>query len=345
MRIFRKILTILYNKFKEWFRKNVAPQYETSEDPAAADKDCLQQLCDAHTVWCRMYWSQGDSRDPIDRACYELRLLDRDVLNPVMFELLYDQHLGRISLLALQWSLRFLCSYCVRLFSMIERVSNLMNKHFTALLRKLNNTVVNSEDMYLRTLIGHLCPAPDVKLGRIDEKLKCPQDKDFRNFLCSHHFVTIQDKPYAQFMLLMAERYQNKEYSILKGPFVLDYVLPAKLSDDKSLELTEEQGWDEELIKLAGHREWSDRLGNLTLRQTNDKKPLPINKATWLSFKARKEEFAKQLKRHVNCELQSPKEQWTVQDIRERGERLADWLLQVFPYPDINDFYQDKPKS
>ena len=77
---------------------------------------------------------------------------------------------------------------------MIERVSNLMNKHFTALLRKLNNTVVNSEDMYLRTLIGHLCPAPDVKLGRIDEKLKCPQDKDFRNFLCSHHFVTIQDK-------------------------------------------------------------------------------------------------------------------------------------------------------
>lgn len=146
-------------------------------------------------------------------------------------------------------------------------------------------------------------------------------------------------------MLLMAERYQNKEYSILKGPFVLDYVLPAKLSDDKSLELTEEQGWDEELIKLAGHREWSDRLGNLTLRQTNDKKPLPINKATWLSFKARKEEFAKQLKRHVNCELQSPKEQWTEQDIRERGERLADWLLQVFPYPDINDFYQDKPKS
>ena len=81
------------------------------------------------------------------------------------------------------------------------------------------------------------------------------------------------------------------------------------------------------------------------MRQTNDKKPLPINKATWLSFKARKEEFAKQLKRHVNCELQSPKEQWTEQDIRERGERLADWLLQVFPYPDINDFYQDKPKS
>ena len=335
----------IYNKFKEWFRKNVAPQYETSEDPAAADKDCLQQLCDAHTVWCRMYWSQGDSRDPIDRACYELRLLDRDVLNPVMFELLYDQHLGRISLLALQWSLRFLCSYCVRLFSMIERVSNLMNKHFTALLRKLNNSAVNSEDQYLIALIGHLCPSPDIKLGRVDEKLKCPQDKDFHNFLCSHHFATLQDKPYALFMLLMAERYQNKEYSILKGPFVLDYVLPAKLSDDKALELTEEQGWDEELIKLAGHREWSDRLGNLTLRQTNDKKPLPINKATWLSFKARKEEFAKQLKRHVNCELQNPKEQWTEQDIRGRGERLADWLLQVFPYPDINDFYQDKPKS
>ena len=334
----------IYNKFKEWFRKNIAPKYKNIEDPAAADKACLQQLYDAHTVWCQMYWGQGDSDDAIDRACYELRILDRDVLYPVIFEMLYDQHLGRISLSALQCSLLFLCSYCVRLFSMADDVANLMNTHFTTLLRKLNSADVDSEDVYLRTLIRHLCPSPYVKLGRTESKLKCPQDEDFRNFLCSHHFTT-QDKSNALFMLLMAERYQNKEYSILKGPFVLDYVLPAKLSDDKGLELKEEQGWDEELIKLAGHRDWSDRLGNLTLRQTNDKKPLPINKAKWLSFKARKEELAKQFKRHVSCELQSSNEQWTVQDIRARGERLADWLLQVFPYPDINYFYQDKPKS
>lgn len=320
------IADAIYTKFKDWYGRYYS-------DKPNAHETCLKELLAANKVWCAMYWSKGDSSSEIERICYELRQLGRDVLNPVMFMFLYDYHCGRISEQSLRWCLKFLCSYCLRLFTQNEGVGNLMNTSFCRLMVKLKKA--SNDESYLQTLVEHLCQSAEegVTTSRTKVKLKCPNDSDFRNWLINHSITsTSQEKQYIKVMLFVTERFENKEFALLPEAYALDFILPSDLTTKKG-ELSSDQGWDEKLVELSGHQEWYGRLGNLTLHKD---KPLSKTVAKWSSFKDRKDEFGQNYKRHLNKELQGDKVTWTVQDIKERGERLADLILKVLPYPDMS---------
>lgn len=305
----------VYVTFKAWF----ASAYGHCDD---ANQKCLQELLTANQVWCKMYWSDGTSSSLIERTCYELRQLERGVLLPVMFKLLYDRCCGLISDAVVLRCLQFLRSYSLRLFIQNEDVGNLLNQFFSRLIARLNK--VQDEAIYLQQLLTSLI---DTK----QQQLVFPTDAVFRNRLINHNFNgSAQEKKYVKLLLFITERYENKEFETLKDSYALDFILPADNSG--SGELTEKQGWDKDLLDLSGHQEWSGRLGNLTLHEG---KPLPKAKAKWASFVARKNEFMQNYKRHLNQELLDPnKGTWTVHDIKARGDRLADLILQVLPYPD-----------
>ena len=313
----------LYAKFKNWFEVN----YNCISN---ANRQCLEQLVEANKIWCNMYWSQSDSKSEIERKCFELRQLDRDVLNPVIFMFLYDCDCGRITEETLCWCLKFFCSYCLRLFAQGDDVGNKMNGSFCNLMSKLKKA--NTDRSYLQTLVDHLCQDGATDDNKL--KLKCPNDSEFKRWLLNHSISsTSQEKQYVAIMLFVTERFENKEIALLPEKYALDFILPADLADRK-VDLKPELGWDPELLELSGHQEWSGRLGNLTLR--NKDKPLPKDRARWSEFKDRQAELGQLYKRHLNKELQGDKDTWTVQDIKERGERLADLIIKVLPYPDMS---------
>ena len=309
----------IYVKFKEWF-------YRVYDNENNANQKCLSELYDANKVWCDMYWSKGnDCTSNINRICFELHQLGRGVLNPVIFRLLYDNKCNKsfsISDQTLWWCLCFLRSYSIRLFIQNEDIGNLMNKSFCSLIGKLRRA--NDDESYLRSFINHLCH------NNSESKTRCPTDAEFKNLLLNHSFDgSAQEKQYVRTMLFVVERFKNNEFELLDEQCSLDFILP----DDLSL-LAEKQGWSVELTQLSGHQEWCGRLGNLTLHEGRS---LSKNKKKWGSFAQRKAELGKHYKCHLNQELRDEnKLTWTVQDIKERGERLADLILKVLPYPDMS---------
>lgn len=319
----------LYLIFKDWFKK-------TYQNADGANQTCLETLLEANQVWCDIYWS-NESATRVESICYELRQLERGVLNPLILKFLYDHRLGRINEQTLLVALKFLRSYILRLFIQNDDVANLMNGSFCQLIDKINKAQQGelSDEQYLQILLDHLCKEVSLESGRSKSrfKLKCPTDSEFKHSLIHHSFdISIQDRRYAKMMLFVTERYHNKEFSLLPKEFELDFILP---SNHKLLKQDVNQGWEQSLKTLAEHQKWYGRLGNLTLHQN---RALTKSSSKWATFAARKAELGQNYKHHLNLELQpdQAKDEWTIEDIKARGERLADLILKVLPYPDMS---------
>ena len=306
----------IYMRFKEWYQKKV------ESDASFSGAKCFDLLYKASMAWCLLYWGVDDSQEQdvdVSLSLEKLRTLDRDVVYPAFFQVVFDFRQGRIDKEILCKSLDLIASYVLRV-TFCADASNLLRQFFNDLSQALRKC--EEASAYVATIVDNLCSSREK--SKTKKSVDFPSDQEFKNALLNYKF---ESGNLAKYMLLNIERWKNKEPVRSSDEYDHVYILPLpKQSKIGSLDVKD--GWGHDVASISGKTEWAARLGNISLCAASCSAKIKSAK----SFTKRRDLLQTSYRRHLNDEHIN-KEQWTAADIKKRGEYLCDIALYVWPYP------------
>ena len=253
---------------------------------------------------------EAQEPDPqLKDAFHDLRELKVNVVIPLLLELYGDHEIGLLSRDELLEALRLLESYVFRR-AVCAIPSNSQQKTFATFSRAL------------RRQRGHYLPSFKAHLLNLASYRRFPSDEEFRREIQIRNLYKFNKS--CSYWLRRLENYKSKE-PIAVANYTIEHILPQ--NPELPVAWREALGPDWAQVQ----EEWLHRLGNLTLTGYNPElgdRPFPQKRDG-------KGGFAKS-PLHLNEGL-GQLERWDVDAMRQRGERLAERAMEVWPAPRLSE--------
>lgn len=346
----------IYNNFKKWFTNR--NKCDDTVAPTEKVLESLQYIYKAGVIWAQMFWCTEFSVLPDNKfsAIFDNRNKNKsdkhlyialeNRLNPQLLtacESLVKQGQGTeglrgicyLMLLQLDLSnqddvakviqaIQLLSSYALRI-NVCTQNANRMNSFSEGLIKRITDNEGDSEKL-IKTLRDYLVAQK--------KTMVVPDDEAFKQTLIASPFNVKTRQALIRYILLQIERYQNKEPIRFTDSALIDAVLP--ISGTADIDPSWRSMLGAELTNIQTND--ASRLGNITLvlspQQTKKKvSNLPYAKE---SFAAKKANYATCYRRHLNSDFADPQttpNTWSAEQINERGKRLAEIALKVWPDP------------
>ncbi|HEY1173342.1 MAG TPA: DUF262 domain-containing protein [Verrucomicrobiae bacterium] len=245
----------------------------------------------------------GQEKDPALAAAFaDLGELKVDVAYPLLLELYHDYSKGQLSRVDMLSSVRLIENFVLRR-AVCGVPTNVLNKTFAAFAQNL------VKDNYLDAI--------QARFTSLSGRARFPDDAEFRHALCRNHLYSLRP---LRFILKRFENYDRKEPVSIEG-LTIEHILP----QNKVLkpEWIAALGPDWQTVQ----DKWLHTLGNLTLTGYNSE----YRDHPFLTKRDLPGGFAQSPLR-LNQGL-GQLETWNEETIVQRGERLADTALEVWPMP------------
>ncbi|MCT0212434.1 MULTISPECIES: DUF262 and DUF1524 domain-containing protein [unclassified Synechococcus] len=298
------LLDRVYDNFKAYTRR---PEVEQAGIEAL--------LAELHTIALRYARIVlGQEPDPeLQQAFHDLRELKVNVVNPLLLELYGDFDAGLIDRAELLEALRLLEAYVFRR-AVCAIPSNSQQKTFATFSRALRKEPCH----VLPSFKAHLLSLPSYR--------RFPSDGEFRRDIQERNLYKFNKS--CSYWLRRLENYERKE-PIAVANYTIEHILPQNPELPASWRQALGENWK------ALQEEWLHRLGNLTLTGYNPE----LSDRPFLEKRDHQGGFA-----HSPLVLNQgigPLQHWGVEQMRQRGGRLAELALQVWPAPALSQEQQD----
>lgn len=292
------LLDRVYDTFKAYSRR---PDIEQ-----AGIESLLKEVHAVAGRYCRIVLGK-ESDSKLRQAFHDLRELKVNVVNPLLLELYGDHQAGLLSRDELLEALRLLEAYVFRR-AVCAIPSNSHQKTFATFSRSL------------RKENGHYIPSFKAHLLRLPSYRSFPSDEEFRREIQIRNLYEFNKS--CSYWLRRLENHQRKE-PIAVANYTIEHILP------QNPELP--APWREALGDnwKALQEEWLHRLGNLTLTGYNPE----LSDRPFLEKRDHEGGFAGSPLR-LNQGL-GQLDTWGVDQIQERGARLAERALAVWAAPSL----------
>ncbi|MEI6359057.1 MAG: DUF262 and DUF1524 domain-containing protein [Synechococcus sp. ELA619] len=304
-------LDLVYEVFKQYERQ-----------PAVADAGIEALLRDLHTTasrYCRVaLGKEPDSQ--LKDAFHDLRELKVNVVTPLLLELYGDHQIGLLSRDQLLEALRLLEAYVFRR-AVCAIPSNSQQKTFATFSRALRR----ERGHYLPSFKAHLLALPSYR--------RFPSDEEFRREIQIRNLYKFNKS--CSYWLRRLENHKRKE-PIAVANYTIEHILPQNPELPTSWRQVLGKQWK------TLQEEWLHRLGNLTLTGYNPElSDLPFQKK-----RDHPEGGFRTSHLFLNKDL-TDLDSWGVEQIQQRGARLAERALAVWSAPSLSqeqlDEYRNQP--
>jgi uncharacterized protein with ParB-like and HNH nuclease domain/predicted transport protein len=301
-------LDLVYEVFKQYERQ-----------PAVAADGIEALLADLHATairYCRV--ALGQEPDPQLRdAFHDLRELKVNVVTPLLLELYGDYQADLLTREELLEALRLLEAYVFRR-AVCAIPSNSQQKTFATFSRAL------------RREAGHVLPSFKAHLLDLPSYRRFPSDEEFRRDLQVRNLYKFNKS--CSYWLRRLENHQRKE-PIAVADYTIEHILPQ--NPELSSSWRQALGPDWKQIQ----EEWLHRLGNLTLTGYNPE----LSDRSFLEKRDHQQGGFCTSPLRLNQGL-GQLEEWDVDAIRSRGERLAQRALEVWAAPLLSEEQRQRYK-
>ena len=292
-------LDLVYDTFKAYARR---PEVELAGIEAL--------LAELHTIALRYARIVlGQEPDPeLQQAFHDLRELKVNVVNPLLLELYGDVDAGLIDRAELLEALRLLEAYVFRR-AVCAIPSNSQQKTFATFSRAL------------RKEPSHVLPSFKAHLLSLPSYRRFPSDGEFRRDIQERNLYKFNKS--CSYWLRRLENHQRKE-PIAVANYTIEHILPQNPELPAAWRQALGENWK------ALQEEWLHRLGNLTLTGYNPE----LSDRPFHEKRDHQGGFA-----HSPLVLNQgigQLQHWGVEEIRQRGGRLAELALQVWPAPSLS---------
>jgi uncharacterized protein with ParB-like and HNH nuclease domain/predicted transport protein len=292
------LLDQVYDTFKAYTRR---PEVEQ-----AGIESLLEQVGAVARLYTRIVL--GKETDPaLHQAFLNLRELKVNVVNPLLLELYGDHEAGLLSKGELLEALQLLESYVFRR-AVCAIPSNSQQKTFATFSRSLRK----ENGHYLPSFKAHLLSLPSYR--------RFPSDEEFRREIQLRNLYKFNKS--CSYWLRRLENHQRKE-PIAVNNYTIEHILPQNPDLPAPWRQVLGENWK------ALQEEWLHRLGNLTLTGYNPE----LSDRPFLDKRNHEGGFATS-PLQLNAGL-GQLDSWGVDQIQERGARLAERALAVWAAPSL----------
>ena len=292
------LLDQVYDTFKAFARR---PEIEQ-----AGTESLLEEVHAVADRYCRIVL--GKEPDPsLHKAFLNLRELKVSVVTPLLLELYGDHESGLLSHGELLEALQLLESYVFRR-AVCAIPSNSQQKTFATFSRSLRR----EHGHYLPSFKAHLLSLPSYR--------RFPSDEEFRREIQLRNLYKFNKS--CSYWLRRLENHQRKE-PIAVANYTIEHILP----QNPELPVSWRQALGENWKDIQ--EEWLHRLGNLTLTGYNPE----LSDRPFHEKRDHQGGFATS-PLHLNAGL-GQLESWGVDQIQQRGARLAERALAVWSAPSL----------
>ena len=293
------LLDRVYDTFKAYARR---PEVEQ-----AGIESLLQEVAAVAGRYTRIVL--GKEPDPaLHQAFLNLRELKVNVVNPLLLELYGDHEAGLLSKGELLEALELLESYVFRR-AVCAIPSNSQQKTFATFSRSLRK----ENGHYLPSFKAHLLALPSYR--------RFPIDEEFRREIQLRNLYKFNKS--CSYWLRRLENHQRKE-PIAVANYTIEHILPQNPELPAPWRQALGENWK------ALQEEWLHRLGNLTLTGYNPE----LSDRPFLEKRNHEGGFATS-PLQLNAGL-GQLDSWGVDQIQERGARLAERALAVWAAPSLS---------
>lgn len=282
----------------------------------SAGMDGMESLVSDINTYAEYYCCMALGNEPdkeLKYAFHDLRELKVDVAYPLLLELYHDYANEVLSKEEMLESVRLLESYVFRR-AVCAIPTNSMNKTFATFSRALK------KDTYLESLKAHFLSLPSYRRFPLDDEFKRDiQIKDLYNFRSRSYW------------LRRLENFGRKERVSL-ADYTIEHILPQNpdLSDGWKINLGHE--WENV------QNTYKHTLGNLTLTGYNSEySDRPFSEKRDMHGGFRESPL------RMNQGL-GQLEQWNMESIQQRAERLAEHATEVWSVPYLESFVLENYK-
>jgi len=292
------LLDQVYDTFKAYTRR---PEVEQAG---------IESLLELVGAVARLYTRivLGKETDPaLHQAFLNLRELKVNVVNPLLLELYADHEAGLLSKAELLEALELLESYVFRR-AVSAIPSNSQQKTFATFSRSLRK----ENGHYLSSFKAHLLSLPSYR--------RFPSDEEFRREIQLRNLYKFNKS--CSYWLRRLENHQRKEL-IAVANYTIEHILPQNPELSPPWRQALGENWK------ALQEEWLHRLGNLTLTGYNPE----LSDRPFLDKRNHEGGFATS-PLQLNAGL-GQLDSWGVDQIQERGARLAERALAVWAAPSL----------
>lgn len=270
----------------------------------------LQKYCG---FFCQIVFKKEDDKD-LNKALGFLVDLEMDVIYPLLLELYSDYSDGVLSKADFIPIIHLTESYIFRR-AVCGLGTNSLNKVFPFVTKKIN------KDQYLESIKVHF--------GYLTEKQRFPNNDEFKKFFITIDFYKFKKREY---FFERLENFDTKE-TVDTQECTIEHIMPQTLNLE----------WERDLGEnfQAIHEKYLNTIGNLTLTGYNQE-------YSNNSFQEKRdmEKGFKQSPLRLNQSLKDL-ESFGEKEIEKRANKLADWALKIWTYPnlDAETLEKYKPKK
>lgn len=291
----------VYKAFKNYSRETRT----TAVDDNSHIEELVSEVREYGRHFCAMAFGQETDPD-LKLAFQDLRELKVDVAYPFLLELYHDYNKGELSKNDLLASVRLIESYVFRRF-VCAIPTNSMNKIFATFSKALK------KDRYFESVQAHFLKLPSYR--------RFPSDDEFNREIQTRDLYTFR---IGNYWLRRLENHNRKEL-VSVSEYTIEHILPR--NENLSLDWRNALGSDWKRIQ----EEKLHTLGNLTLTGYNSEysdHPFPKKRDMEKGFK--------QSPLNLNRGL-GQVEVWDEAAIDKRAERLAEFALEVWKSPKLEE--------
>lgn len=314
------VIDQLYEQFKRYYQKNVNTSNIAEVcgflNEFARYAEFYAEIGGLHSEKMRQY-------PELDEALKNLRKLKAEPANPFLLQLfdLFDK--GIISDDDFVEAIQLVESYVFRR-AICERGANSLTKTFATLFRSVK--LVKSDNF---TEDENFLDKLKLTFLSMQSKAAFPTDSEFReNFLRCPLFLKSNR---CLFTLQRLEKYHQKEIVEIDSDAIsIEHIMPQNIHNSENWKIALGEDWK------TLHKQWVHTVGNLTLTGYN-------SKYSNRSF----EEKINMVKGYKDSNFSMTRslaryKQWTIDEIRQRGKKLAKKALEIWAYPALTEDTRDK---
>lgn len=300
-------ITHLFQEFRAWWKKQ----------PRVVENE-LKRLRQYSDVFKMLIEPQSDSR--LSLFARRLRIIDTSTVYPLLLFLLGEKK-EEIPQSELDGIITDLESYLVR-----RMVCNLTTKNYNRVFLSILKNLRQVEQVDRAAVRVQL-------LSSDADAARWPSDAEFKNAWMNYPVYNwLKGRTSMVLEALDSQLETSKQETVhITSPITVEHVMPQGWSEENwpfsTTEGTSDMSYDE---RVDRRRRLLQTFGNLTLVTQ------PLNSTLSNGPFAKKQpEIARQSKLRLNIDFQKPpcSDNWTEDNIVERGERLFKVALQIWPKP------------
>lgn len=264
-------------------------------------EEALKAVLDYAKIYSHFVFPDNDKDENIKANFKTLLTLNQTTCFPFFLQVFHDYEDNLIGVNTLEKIVNLITMFIIRR-SICGYPVNTLRSIFASLYTQVFK-VKKNKDKYYESINKYLFT-----------NLGMPRDNQLKDALLNNNLYA--NKRFCRFLLLNIENKGSNE-QINDQKLTIEHIMPQHLSE----------GWH---ISRTDHDAYLDRLGNLSLTGNNSKMS---NKP----FIEKKQILLKLTKIRILNEDLLDKNDWTINDIKARGEHLAKIIMEQYPVKEIKD--------